>query len=65
MVLLIQKEGVRNTPKERKRTMFEFTVKNYKTNEEDIIFGYSMADAMRRNKMSPVEWSVISMNYAD
>lgn len=45
--------------------MFEFTVKNYKTNEEDIIFGYSMADAMRRNKMSPVEWSVISMNYAD
>ena len=45
--------------------MFEFTIKNHKTNEEDIIFGYSMADAMRRNRLNPIEWNIVSMNYAD
>jgi hypothetical protein len=45
--------------------MKEFYITNIHTNKENIIFGYSSADAFRRAKLSPNEWTVDWVEYID
>lgn len=45
--------------------MYEYDVVNYKTNEEDIIFGHNFTDACERNNYNPKEWKLCSETYID
>lgn len=45
--------------------MMEFGVINNTTNEEEIIFGYNVMDALRRAKMNVTEWTVIYVEFID
>ena len=38
--------------------MFEYGIKNIKTNEEEIIFGYSRKDAFERANLDEREWFI-------
>lgn len=43
--------------------MYEFTIINNKTNEEDIVFGYSYDDAMKNRDKT--EWTLLFRDYID
>lgn len=46
--------------------MYEYTIKNINTNEEDIIFGYNESDARRRaNLIDNDAWVVTNWEYID
>lgn len=45
--------------------MYEYEIKNTKTNEVDIIFGYNERDAFRRTTLNRDEWVVIRVEYFD
>lgn len=45
--------------------MFEFGIRNIHTGEEDIMFGYNIADAYRRAKLDTNEWHVTYCEYID
>lgn len=45
--------------------MKEFYIANIHTKKESIIFGYNPADAFRRAKLNPVEWTVLFADYID
>ena len=48
------------------KQMYEYTIKNINTNEEDIIFGYNESDARRRaNLIDNDEWVVTDWEYVD
>ena len=53
-----------NTRKEEK--MYEYEIYNKTTDKTDIIYGYFVDDAFRRNPdLNPAEWVVILANYVD
>lgn len=46
--------------------MWEFGIENVNTNEKNIIFGYSLADAFSRNSsLNREEWNVWYSEYVD
>ena len=45
--------------------MYEFTIINKVTKEEEFIFGHNSTAAFRKRGYNPDEWSVIDVNYAD
>ena len=46
--------------------MWEFDIVNHETDEHRIIFGYSLADAFRRNpNYDTSEWTCINSEYID
>lgn len=46
--------------------MYEYEIYNERTNEHDFIWGYSQADAWRRNpSIDRNEWKVIFCEYID
>ena len=45
--------------------MYEITVINRATNEENILFGYSIAKAFEKAGYTYEEWKVIMMEYID
>lgn len=45
--------------------MTEYGISNIHTNEENIIFGYSFADACRRAKLNVDNWEIIYSEYID
>lgn len=45
--------------------MFEYTIRNIATDEEDFIHGYSIKDAFRRANYNRNEWTVIMWEYID
>lgn len=45
--------------------MYEYGIRNINTNEETIIFGYSIANAFGRTKLDRSEWEVWYSEYID
>ena len=46
--------------------MYEYEIYNERTNEHNFIYGYSQADAWRRNSdINRDEWRVIHSEYID
>lgn len=45
--------------------MYEFTIENNQTLEADVIFGYNAKDAFNRAKITPIEWTVVAVDYVD
>ena len=46
--------------------MFEYTIYNKKTNEQEVIFGYTVDDAFERCPIfDPKDWEVVFCEYAD
>ena len=45
--------------------MWEFTVRNKTTNQENIIFGYNERDAFRRAGYNIEEWETLYYYYVD
>lgn len=45
--------------------MYEYGITNKKTNENEIIFGRTLADAYRRAKLNPEEWTMWYREYID
>ena len=45
--------------------MYELTIRNIKTNEEMIIFGYTTFDAFRRANLELTDWVVTDLEYVD
>ena len=46
--------------------MYEYEIYNKTTDKTDIIYGYFVDDAFRRNPdLNPAEWVVILANYVD
>lgn len=45
--------------------MKEFYITNIHTNKENIVFGYNSADAFRRAKLNPNEWTIDWVEYVD
>lgn len=45
--------------------MIEFGIKNIHTEEENIIFGYNVADAYRRAGLNMNEWNTTYYEYID
>lgn len=45
--------------------MYEYRIVNKNTNEENVIFGYTYADACKRWKVDPNEMLVIDCEYVD
>jgi hypothetical protein len=45
--------------------MFEFGIVNVKTGEENVMFGYNIADAYRRAKLDMNEWHITYCEYID
>ena len=45
--------------------MYELIIRNIKTNEEMIIFGYTAFDAFRRAELELTEWVVTDLEYVD
>lgn len=45
--------------------MYEIEVRNVKTNETTILFGYSLMDAFRRAKLDMTDWEINYMEYVD
>lgn len=45
--------------------MIEFGIKNIHTKEENIIFGYNVADAYRRAGLDMNEWNTTYCEYID
>lgn len=46
--------------------MYEFGIRNVKTDERNIIFGYSWRDAIRRSKLTNEEdWEIEYEEYVD
>lgn len=46
--------------------MWEFDIINTETEEQRIIFGYSLSDAFKRNpSLTPSEWQCIGHEYID
>lgn len=45
--------------------MYEYEVTNLIDGREDIIFGYSVRDAMERRNYDPNEWQVWCATYID
>lgn len=45
--------------------MYEIEIRNNKTNEERILFGYSIKHAMEKKGLNLTEWTVLSVEYID
>ena len=45
--------------------MIEFGIMNTKTEEEKVMFGYSITDAYRRAKLDMNEWHITYCEYID
>jgi hypothetical protein len=46
--------------------MYEYEIRNKNNNEHDFIWGYSMADAWRRNpSYNREDWDIIFSEYID
>lgn len=45
--------------------MMEYGIINNVTKEENIIFGYNVADAFRRSKLNSSEWSISYAEFID
>ena len=45
--------------------MYEYRIINKSTNEEDVIFGHTYADAYRRAGLNPAEWVIDYQEYVD
>lgn len=45
--------------------MYEYGIHNIITNEESIIFGYSIQNAFSRTTLNPNEWEVWYSEYID
>ena len=45
--------------------MYEYEVRNIKTNEERVIYGYSLTDACRRSNLLKANWDIIRFEYID
>lgn len=45
--------------------MYEYGIHNIITNEESIIFGYSIQNAFSRTTLNPNEWEVWYNEYID
>lgn len=46
--------------------MYEYTIYNPNTKEEEIIFGHSLEDAFRRYpELNPSEWICLMREYID
>jgi hypothetical protein len=45
--------------------MYEYQIRHKTTNKNTIIFGYNYADACRRWKIEPEEWTIELQEYID
>jgi hypothetical protein len=45
--------------------MYEYIIENNQTLETDVIFGYNAKDAFKRAKISPIDWTVVAVDYID
>lgn len=45
--------------------MIEFGIRNIHTEEENIIFGYNVADAYERSGLNANEWVIDYVDYID
>lgn len=45
--------------------MYEITIMNKTTNEERILFGYTLAKAFEKAGYTYEEWTVVFMEYID
>ena len=45
--------------------MYEYTIRNKKTNQQEVIFGHSYAGAFKKWGLNPDEWIVEFVNYDD
>ena len=45
--------------------MYEFTMINKVTGENNIEFGYNEKDMWRRSGLNPEEWNIILVDYVD
>lgn len=54
-----------NKEKKENKTMREYGITNYKTNENSVMFGRNLADAWRRSGYNPEEWEVYYEEYID
>lgn len=45
--------------------MYEIEIRNNKTNEVRIIYGYSIANAYERSNLNVAEWTVVYNEYID
>ena len=45
--------------------MYEFTILNKHTNEENIIFGHSIKGAFEKHNLNRADWEVILIEYID
>lgn len=45
--------------------MYEYTMMNNKTREEDIYYGYNNNDVYHRNNLNMNEWIIIRKDYID
>lgn len=45
--------------------MWEYTIRNLKTDEQTMIWGYSYEDACRRWNINPKEWWLQYWEYVD
>lgn len=45
--------------------MWEYSIYNRGTNQQDIIFGYDLADAFRRAGLDGRQWNVTIATYVD
>ena len=45
--------------------MFDYRIENVTTNEELVIYGYSVSDAFRRANIKDNEWTVVYSEYVD
>ena len=45
--------------------MFEFGIRNIHTEEENVMFGYNIADAYHRSKLDMSTWHITYADYID